>query len=88
MWKKKWEKKKTDKIVKYSSDLGFNDIKFQYAHGEENIYFLLHQKHILLEDYENSTQKNKYQHLHKKMMKLKVILLQMKTKGLLNMVMV
>ena len=31
-------------IVKYSSEHGFNDIKFSFAHGKENIYFILHQK--------------------------------------------
>ena len=33
-----------DKLVKHSSDLGFNEIRFVYAHGEENIHFMLHQK--------------------------------------------
>ena len=33
-----------DIIVKYSLDLGFKDIKFPYAHGEELIYFIFHQK--------------------------------------------
>ena len=31
-----------DILVKYSLDLGFNDIKFPYAYGENNIYFMLH----------------------------------------------
>ena len=55
-----------DKIVKYSSELGFNDIKFPFAHGEENIYFMLHQKYIPLQEYENSTVKDVYQYLYKK----------------------
>ena len=55
-----------DKIVKYSSELGFNDIKFPFAYGEENIYFMLHQKYIPLQEYENSTVKNVYQYLYKK----------------------
>ena len=33
-----------DKIVKYFSEHGFNDVKFPFAHGKENIYFMLHQK--------------------------------------------
>ena len=31
-----------DEIVKYSSEHGFNDVKFPFAHGKENIYFMLH----------------------------------------------
>ena len=34
----------TDKIVEYSSNDGFNDVKYTYAHGIENIYFMLYQK--------------------------------------------
>ena len=30
--------------VKYSSEQGFNDINFPFAHGKENIYLMLHQK--------------------------------------------
>ena len=55
-----------DEIVKYSSEHGFNDVKFPFAHGKENISFMLHQKYILLQDYENSTVKNEYQYFHKK----------------------
>ena len=29
---------------KYNSEYGFNDVKYPYAYGEENIYFMLHQK--------------------------------------------
>ena len=32
-----------DKIVEYFSKLGYNDIKYPYAYGEENIYFMSHQ---------------------------------------------
>ena len=60
-----------DEIVKYSSAHGFNDIKFPYAYDEENIYFTLHQKHILLQEYQNSTVKIEYQYLYKKDEELK-----------------
>ena len=50
-----------DEIVKYYSEYGFNDVKFPYAHGKENIYFLLHQKYIPLQKHENSTMKSEYQ---------------------------
>ena len=55
-----------DEIVKYSSEHGFNDVKFPFAHGKENIHFMLHQKYIPLQEYENSTVKNEYQYLYKK----------------------
>ena len=60
-----------DKIVKYSSEHGFNDIKFPFACGEENIYFMLHKKYILPQEYENSTVKNEYQYLYTKDEELK-----------------
>ena len=55
-----------DEIVRYSSEHGYHDIKYPYAYSEENIYFMLHQKYIPLQDYENSTMKNEYQYLYKK----------------------
>ena len=39
-----------DKIVKYSSELGFNDVKYPYVYGEENIYFMLHQRYIPIQE--------------------------------------
>ena len=54
-----------DEIVKYSSEHGFNDVKFPFAHGKENIYFMLHQKYIPLQEDENSTVKDGYQYLDK-----------------------
>ena len=60
-----------DELVRYSSEHGYNDIKYPYAYSEENIYFMLHQKFILLLDYENSTLKNEYQYLYKKDEELK-----------------
>ena len=54
-----------DDIVKYSSEHGYNDVKFPFTCGKENIYFMLHQKYIPLQEYENSTVKNEYQYLYK-----------------------
>ena len=48
----------TDKIVEYSSNDGLNDVKYTYAHGIENIYFMLYRKYIPSEEYGNSTQKD------------------------------
>ena len=60
-----------DEIVKYSSEHGFNDVKFPFAHGKENIYFMLHQKYIPLQEYENWSVKSEYQYLYKKDEELK-----------------
>ena len=76
----------SDEIEKYFTEHGFNDIKFSFACGKEIIYFMLHQKYIPLQEYENSTMKNEYQYLYKKDMELKVIILQLKMRALLNMV--
>ena len=60
-----------DEIVHYSSEHGFNVVKFSYALGKENIYFMLHQKYIPIQEYENSTVKNEYQYWYKKDEELK-----------------
>ena len=54
-----------DEIVKCSSEHGFNDVKFPFAHGKESIYYMLHQKYIPLQDYEISTVINEYEYLYK-----------------------
>ena len=50
-----------DMIVKYSLDLGFNGIKFQYDYGgtHRNTYFIFHQKLIHMQGYETSTEKKR-----------------------------
>ena len=55
-----------DEIVDYFSEHGYNDIKYPFAHGAENLHFMLHQKHIPMQEYENSTEKSEYQYLYKK----------------------
>ena len=55
-----------DEIVDYFSEHGFNDVKYTYAYGKENIYFKLHQKYIPIQENEISTMKNEYQYLYKK----------------------
>ena len=55
-----------DEIEEYFSEHGYNDVKFSFARGKENIYFMLHQKYIPMQEYENSTVKNEYQYLYKK----------------------
>ena len=60
-----------DELVDYFSEHGFNDVKYTYAYGKENIYFMLHQKYIPIQECENSTMKNEYQYLYKKVEELK-----------------
>ena len=55
-----------DEIKDSFSEHGFNDVKYSFARGKENIYFMLHQKYIPIQEYENSTMKNEYQYLYKK----------------------
>ena len=55
-----------DEIVKYSSEHGYNDIKYPFARGKENIYFMFHGKFIPIQEYKNSTVKNEYRYLYKK----------------------
>ena len=55
-----------DEIEEYLSEHGYNDVKFSFNRGKENIYFMLHQKKIPIEEYKNSIMKNEYQYLYKK----------------------
>ena len=55
-----------DEIQKYFSEQGNNDVKYSFAYGKENIYFMLDQKYIPIQEYQNSTTKNEYQYLYKK----------------------
>ena len=61
----------SDEIVECFSEHGYNDLKYPYAYGQENIYFMLHRNYIPLQEYENSTVKNEYQYLYKKDEQLK-----------------
>ena len=60
-----------DEFVDYFSEHGNNDVKYTYAYGKENIYFMLHQKYISLQENQNSTVKNEYRYLYKKDEELK-----------------
>ena len=55
-----------DTILNYSSELGFNDFKYPFAYGEENVYFLLYQNYIPLQEYRKTTEKDDYQYFYKK----------------------
>ena len=66
MGKKLFSFEANDEIVDYFSENGFNDVKYTYAYSEENIYFMLHQKCIPIQEYENSPIKNEHEYLYKK----------------------
>ena len=55
-----------DKIVDYFSENGNNDVKYPFAYGKENIYFMCYQKSIPIQEFKNSTEKDEYQYLYKK----------------------
>ena len=55
-----------DEIKDYFSEHGNNDVKYSFAYGKENIYFMAHQKYIRIQEYQNSIMKNEYQYLYKK----------------------
>ena len=50
---------KNGTIVKYSSELGLNDVEYPSFYGEENIYFMLHQKYVPIQEYGTSTLKKR-----------------------------
>ena len=60
-----------DEIEKFFLEHVNNDVKYPFAYGEENIYFMSHQKFIPIQEYENSTMKNESQYLYKKDEELK-----------------
>ena len=60
-----------DEIEGYTVERSHNDVKYRFALGKENINFILYQKYIRLQEYENSTVKNEYQYLYKNDSELK-----------------
>ena len=73
-----------DEIVENVSKHGNNDVKYSFAYGKENIYFMLHQKYIPLQEYENSTMKNEYQYLYKKDEELKGDIISVENEGIVE----
>ena len=46
-----------DDIEEYYSKTKHNDVKYPFALGKENIYYMLHQKYITIEEFENDQMK-------------------------------
>ena len=84
MGEKLFSFEKKDEIEKNCSEHGFNDVNFPFAHGKENIYFMLHRNYIPLQEYENSTVKNEYQYLYKKDEELKSDKITVENKGIVE----
>ena len=59
-----------DEITDYFSEHGYNDVKYSFARGKENIYFMAHQKYIPIQEYVNSTGKNEYRYFYKKRLRI------------------
>ena len=73
-----------DEIEGYTVERAFNAVKFPFAHGKENIHFMLYQKYIPFQEYENSTAKNEYQYLYKKDDELKVDNITVENEGIVE----
>ena len=58
--------KTIDDFEEYFSQSGFNDVKYVSALSYENIYYMLYQKIITIEEHENSKIAEQYQYLYKK----------------------
>ena len=60
-----------DDIDEYFSETGNNDVKYPFALGNENIYYMAHQKIITVEEFKTSKMFDEYQYLYKKGTELK-----------------
>ena len=60
-----------DNIVEYFSKTGHNDVKYPFRLSDENIYYMLYQKYITIEEFDNSEIRDEYQYLYKKDNELK-----------------
>ena len=63
--------KTTDDIEEYFSESGFNDVKYLFALGNENVYYMFYQKFITIEEFENEEMEDEYQYLYEKVSELK-----------------
>ena len=57
-----------DKIVKYSPELGYNDVKFPFAYGEENIFLCFIENIFLFKKMKPQQKKTSINIYRKKMM--------------------
>ena len=55
-----------DDIDEYFSETGLNDKKYHFGLSNKNVYFMLDQKYITTDEFENSEMLNEYDYLYKK----------------------
>ena len=60
-----------DDIDEYLSECRFIDVKYPFALSNENIFYMLYQKYINIEECDNSKMVDEYQYLYKKDSELK-----------------
>ena len=60
-----------DVITDYFSEDGYNDVKYPFALSIKNIYYMLYQKYIPIEEYQNTIEEGQYRYLYKKDSELK-----------------
>ena len=51
--------------------MGHNDVKYPFALSKANIYYIIYQKCITIEEFENEKMADQYQYLYKKDSELK-----------------
>ena len=73
-----------DKKKDCFSRRGNNDVKYSFAYGKENIYFILEQKYIPIQEYAKSTVKIEYQYLNKKDEELKGDFITIENEGIVE----
>ena len=73
-----------DRILRYFSKEGFNDVIYAYVCGEEDIYFMIYRKYITIQEYKNSTQKDEYQYLYEKDDELKADHITVENEGIVK----
>ena len=56
-----------DNSEEYFSETGLNDVKYPFVLSNENIYYMLYQKYITIEECDNSKMRDEYQYLYKKL---------------------
>ena len=55
--------KTIDDIDEYFSETGLNDVKYPFPLSKENTYYLLYQKYITTEEFDNSKMFDEYENL-------------------------
>ena len=63
--------KTEDDIDEYFSECRFNDVRYPFALSNENIFYMLYQKYITIEECDNSKMADEYQYFYKKDSELK-----------------